>query len=366
MKPERRRILNMGAVIGAGTVLILFDAPPLLLIFGSVAVGFLVLMLTGSIRISRKRSAELPKKEVKSADKGISVSTSTRRKEAPAPESKSRPIKRRSIREVLAPLSSLWKKEKMPPDPDEKVKKIDQMLDTLIAEAPAPAPVAAEQKATPQTGSPPTLGIAPLKDLSNAQLEDDLLIPDPEDDKESAGAEESIATLDLASSEAVTLDADSGTDEVENILKAYEGELEGLGSLGEMELSDESLGGIDLEAMNLEIEEEPAVQKRDPAPAGKPSATIENPPAPNPRPSPPVTEKGPDMVAFAAGSPGGDDFLAALKTDVSQVRKPKDLSLLRGMKDERPEARDLEDELQQFSEQLKVKLAHDNTTARQG
>ncbi|MDD1678655.1 MAG: hypothetical protein LUO93_05675, partial [Methanomicrobiales archaeon] len=239
MKPECRRMLTMASVIGAGTVLILFDTPPILLITGTVALGFLMLILTGSLRLSEKESGgrkgrvEEKKEIIREQPGGKKIET------VPLPEIGSEKVKKRSIRKLFSSLARMVKKEKALPKPDQKVKKIDEMLDTLIAESPVPAQVTPVPNTPSPKAAAPPLGLAPLKELTTAQLEDDLLTPEGmEGDRDSP--------LDLGPSVSIPPDLSKETDEVEDTLKVHEGDLADLDSLGEMDLSMDSLGGIDL------------------------------------------------------------------------------------------------------------------------
>jgi hypothetical protein len=357
MKSERRRYCIMVSVIGAGLVLIALDAPPTLLIVGTVMVGLLTMMLTGSLRISREEPAgkETSATAGKQAAHTAMESKKSEKKPEPSVAKGGRGVKNRSLRAFFSYVSGLWRREPSPPDPAEKVKKIDQILDTLMAESPSTAP-SASAKATPAPAEAASgLGLAPLRELSTAQLEDDLLMPvlgeemaDPQ--------EESIAGLDLGPSSAISLDLDEGSDEVENILKTHEGDQTALDNLEELDFSMDSLEGINLDGVDLDIAvgTPPAPKGPQPASTATPSPTPAGIPA-TPDKTPPPALPVEEPMTFSPGSGGRDDFMAALKTDVSQIRKPKDLSLLRELKDEKPEARDLENDLEQLSSRLKVR-----------
>ena len=52
-----------------------------------------------------------------------------------------------------------------------------------------------------------------------------------------------------------------------------------------------------------------------------------------------------DMAAFASGSSTDDDMLSSLASDVKHVKKEKDLSLMRELKDFKAPAAEIEKEL---------------------
>ncbi len=369
MRPEKRQYILMISVIGAGLVLILLDAPPFLLIIGTVMVGFLTLLLTGAIRIG-KESPGRDSSTVFVEPSRIGRVPGIVKKPGPASNAE-RTKTKISLKRVLALIRSLvegrHREDRTRSDPVEKVKNIDRMLDSL-----APTTSAAPASPTPGTATSssegvPGLGLEPLRELSTAQMEDDLLIPDPgEDLTYTKGEKDSVAHFDLDAETTVPFDANDGATGVENVLKSQEGGVPELENLGDMDVSMDSLENLDLDAENLIApNESPPVQNpKIPSPDGIPNPGGVPVPPSNPRISSPIS-KTEERMTFPLENTKGDDFLAALKTDMTQVRKPIDLSLLRDLKEEKPKAEDLEKELEHISNRLNGRAPRNNSPTGQ-
>jgi len=125
---------------------------------------------------------------------------------------------------------------------------------------------------------------------------------------------------------------------------------------------DENLG--DLDNINLDdidlgddsTADEPAAS---PESAASPAAATSSgslipatPLTPAAEPEPAMDQS--DISSFAAGNgPGSDDdMLSSLASDIKQVKKEKDVSLLRELKDFKAPAADIEQELQEMAGQL--------------
>jgi hypothetical protein len=68
-----------------------------------------------------------------------------------------------------------------------------------------------------------------------------------------------------------------------------------------------------------------------------------------------------DISSFAKGVSGGDDdLLSSLASDVKQVKKERNLSLLRELKDFKAPATSIEDELKETYEMLKLSKTERN------
>jgi hypothetical protein len=172
----------MLCVVGVGMIGIMLDISLILLIPTTILVGLLVLVVTGSIRVSRRRT-ETPRDSTPSGtavtpDKELVWGSET----APRVYRDRGSRWRRYLEAIGSSLTRLVRRETISADPKEKVKQIDQMLDTLMAEPPVLPPLSPAR----QTTSPPApasgLGLAPLRELSTAQLQDDLLVPDLTED----------------------------------------------------------------------------------------------------------------------------------------------------------------------------------------
>jgi predicted nucleic acid-binding Zn-ribbon protein len=59
-----------------------------------------------------------------------------------------------------------------------------------------------------------------------------------------------------------------------------------------------------------------------------------------------------DMAAFAGGASSDEDMLSSLASDVKHIKKDKDISLLRELKDFRAPANEIEQELSGVYERM--------------
>ncbi len=138
-----------------------------------------------------------------------------------------------------------------------------------------------------------------------------------------------------------------------------------LNSLEGGEAVDETLGDLD----NINLDD---IDLGDDSGMQDPTPQIPAPPVDSPAqgsgsliPATPITVAGgsyssdyanqtEDMSSFAAGTATGsdDDMLSSLASDIKQVTKEKDVSLLRELKDFKAPATDIEKELLEMSEQL--------------
>jgi hypothetical protein len=352
MDSGRRRILTTGSVIAIGTILIILDAPPVPLILGTVAMGLLIMVLTGGLHPPTIKVPVKNNEERKAERQPKQIEPKPAKKEEVSRIKSQKGGYIAKIRAFSSTFAGLLRRRPSS-EPQPAVQKIDEMLNTLIAESPPVPPIAAKTDNTSPAAQGPPLGLGPMKELTQAHLEDDLLSPALEEGNRGNASETgggSLANLDLEVTPEISLDADEGSDEVQNILKAHEGELEGLEGMPEMEFTMDSLDGIDLE--NLDIgKDRKNVPAEIPAKISQP-ALVSPPVAKNPPPTS-LKKSDDEMLAFSQGGTGSDDFMASLKSEVAQVRKPKDLSLLRELKDEKPVGKDLENELLTLSAYLK-------------
>lgn len=96
MKPAMRRLILLAVSVSAGGILVVFDAPVHLVLLNTIMVGFIMLILLGIVRISKKGE---------DADAG-------KEKKAPAPKEKDhRQEKRSGIKERLSALRAKRTKE---------------------------------------------------------------------------------------------------------------------------------------------------------------------------------------------------------------------------------------------------------------
>ena len=284
-------------------------------------------------------------------------------------------------------------KTKKDTDPD-KIRKIDGMLDQAVHDKPdkveIPVMKSSPEKPIPggstgaiggagsgSLGVPDTADEDPFSALSEDEFDTSLLDGLDEDDGlakaaatptpagpspvitftlQEEGAEPAMQEFDMPgpakSGEEAPLSPELAA-AAEDILKANEPESGEVPALEGLESVDDNLGDLDnlnLDSMDLgedEDEEEEIKDFGQPAPA--PSV-----PMPEPAPAAPALAasaggpKGSDqseMAAFAAASGGDDDLISSLTSEIKTVKKDKDISLLRDLKDFRAPGTTIEAEL---------------------
>ncbi|HZD42818.1 MAG TPA: hypothetical protein VE134_02040, partial [Methanomicrobiales archaeon] len=286
--------------------------------------------------------------------------------EKPSKPKKEKADKKRTVGISLAPLkqvfitfkSSLTRFSVKKKDEESHIQKIDVLLDQALSENPFPQEKGAISAPAMEAADPD-----PFLALTSAELEDELL--------QGLGEEEDLLgspqNLDIAlqAEETAVLTAEDDSDEVNDILKAYESEISSLDDMGEMDSTGdtrlEGLEDVDLGALDLDVEdaesasaEMPDLSNKGPEagslPAAEPGKSGQE---ASPSSFIPDVEEKEDMLAFASGSLGSDDLISALKSDIGQVSKGKDLSLLRDLKDEKVDVTDLEEELKETLQRLK-------------
>jgi hypothetical protein len=144
-------------------------------------------------------------------------------------------------------------------------------------------------------------------------------------------------------------------------------ELDDTGGLGE--LDNLSLDDIDLDIEDEEDTEStssppPSAEETPPVASTTPAASAQAPATPTDMSkgwiesdTPPLEDQmsmQQDMASFASSSGGGseEDLLSSISSDVKHVKKEKDLSLLRELKDFKAPASDIEEELSGVYEKL--------------
>ena len=407
MKDSLRRLVLFVAIVGLGSVMILVDIPLLYMLLLIVVVGFVLLLVLGTITVAEIKSAFLSlnpaKFRTRSEKKAVPAPAAAGKKPVPVKEThEKKPEKniakkpneaaggiRGHLTLLLSSVGSLGRIAFQSRKPKKNIEDIDKLLDRTITEkvprgsaleSAASVPAAAGPGGAGRGGAMPEAGAQetdPFLSLSSEELETGLLDGLEDTDLPAPAIPDSGAP---ASSEADTglsmpdLDMpplpDGAADEADAILAAHAGDDSGeeLPGLEGGESISENLG--DLDSINL-----------DEIDLGDDSATME--PAPDPAPlraagpapvsgslvpATPITPAGVDsredqgdISSFAAGTaPGSDeDMLSSLATDIKQVKKEKDVSLLRELKDFKAPATDIEKELSDVAEQL-------NTTAGKG
>ncbi len=311
MRERFRRPLLFLITIGAGSLIVFFDATIEIILAGTVLAGFLALVVTGAIDLANLRPSRLLKRQ---------ETTGTEKPDLPA-EKPSR-IRRTRAAGMLGTLASSVREtiaHARAPEAEKKDKigKIDAMLDAAVD---GKAPV------------PPGMDAAdPFASLSDIDP-DSLANFDPNGEASGAGT-------------AIEPDRISA-DAVSEILRAHQSDLAETGptpgaglaaDTPDMSALNEELSMLDnLDLGEIEIEEE---EKEEIAPK-----------EPIPDEEPPEEEKEEefDMVSFASGGTVDDDLISSLKSDSKKKKFLEDISLVRDLKGEKFDARSLAVELEEI------------------
>jgi hypothetical protein len=235
------------------------------------------------------------------------------------------------------------------------------LLDALDENEPALPPAAASGVTAPDM----TAEAAPVLDMPDLEMPP---LPDDIDVGEGTGSgltAEAAPVLDMPDLEMPPLpddiDVGEGTSE--------EGGATGLAGLETGEAAvDESLGELDsinIEDVDLgedtETEEPASAQQAATKPAPSPgssSSLIPPPPIAPPPPSdliPKAKDSGLDqaeMASFAAASGSDDDMMSSLASEIKHVKKEKDLSLLRELRDFKAPASEIEKDLKDLYDRI--------------
>jgi hypothetical protein len=399
MKENIRRLVLFAVIVGTGSILILVDIPLIYLIPLIVVVGFILLVLLGSItvadiknavsKLSFKNLRQLPVLKKLDSLELSGKKSATRKDGGENKLDKKAPVKpagnASGIRYHLSLLASsvtsfgkiLTERKK----PAKKPEEINKLLEHTITEK-VTRGSALDSASTVPEASGSTRGGAggalpagnkdetdPFLSLSDEDLGTGLLdgLDEPEP---AAGSQitltqaESDPGLSMPDLEMPALPDEMAAD-ADAILKANadpgSDELNGLDGV---EAVDETLG--DLDSINLDdidLGDDSVTQDPTP-PAPLPSAAGPAPGSGSLIPATPITLAGgsensadddqADMSSFAAGTATGsdEDMLSSLASDIKHVKKEQDVSLLRELKDFKAPATDIEKELQEMSDQL--------------
>jgi len=404
MKESLRRVILFAVIVTIGSVMILLDVPLLLLIPLILATGFVVLLLIGAITFSDiksvfrrpkfenlKKIAFLkhlddikffekkpvqPEKKPASPQKKKAGTTATAGKTATVSQ----------FRSFLSSISSLGTVIRERSRHKKKVEHINELLDKTVSEKVKSSALAGAGKEKISGTGPGSTGGEPPEQVR-----------DQDPFMSLSGDEFDVSLLDgLADSEPMSLSPSSGplplpsaTDgsgsaipdpyiplpsldispEAEGILKDNEGGLEEFSGLEGGETIDQDfkdLDNLDLENIDLDTGlEEVATEAAAPpvsVGASPPDATLPVKtdwiPSDAPRGAGSAGEQSSsrsDISSFAKGASGSDDdLLSSLASDVKHVKKEKNLSLLRDLKDFKAPAKSIEDELKETYEMLKL------------
>jgi|WetSurMetagenome_2_1015567.scaffolds.fasta_scaffold00605_10 hypothetical protein len=314
---------------------------------------------------------------------------------AVSPETDKKPGLVSHMRTLFSSIGSLGSVIRQRNKQGKKVDDINKLLDKTVSEKvhatppAAPAQVAVPAKPATPAGSggglPGMNGDAdPFLSLSGDEFDAGLLdglgdddmsgFSSPGDETGSpdipADAPPPSQTMELPPP---TLDLSSAAGD---ILKASDEGLEEFSGLESGETADTELGDLDslsLDDLEGDLGDETLTSGDDgmmAAPETPPSAPAAAPPSPDdsnavktawiPSDAPKGADQPEDqistqadMAAFAGGASADDDMLSSLASDVKHVKKDKDVSLLRELKDFRAPAGEIEEELSGMYERMK-------------
>lgn len=369
MKDSTRRIVLLVAIAGVGSAMVLFDIPFLLLLAGVLALVLMVLVLSGSLKLSGIRFGR--KKKEASAEAPLPTASEP----VPKPARVKPPREKVTLGGIGATMKKafgalrhdLFRRRGPKLSREARQRQIDRMLDrsvkgdTSVLAGFSPemvpserAPVADPFKELISDVDSADTDLLDKMDFSGGADEPGSLLGGlPSLDEMAAGAApakasgggDEFAELDASmgsASPSITLDEEPD-DEVASILAQNAAELETMdmpGSSAQEDVEEIDFSTIDLDS-ELDVGKEP--EKAAPAPAEAPAAA---PPAAAAAPAEPDIVDEKSMISFAAATGEGDDLISSLKSDVKTGKKKENLSLLRNLKDVRVAANDLQSELE--------------------
>ncbi len=338
MRESLRRPFLFLITVGAGSLIVLVDAPVEVILAGTVLAGFFALVVTGALDLAELRPSRLQR-----ALRERSKTTEAKKPDVPAKEP---PFIRRlapagmlgtlaaSVRETIAHVRAPKGEKK------ERIEEIDAMLDEAVGGAAPDQPDAHAED--------PLASLADLDLDSLADLDQNGGPPGPgtaiEPDRISADAVSEI--LKAHQSDLDGIDLTSGIDlagEPAATTPAMTADVPGLPGGGDgipdmSALSEELslLDDLDLDEIEIEGEEEEEVGAKDPDPGEETLEAAEEP------------EEEFDMVSFASGGTVDDDLITALKSDAKKKKFVEDISLVRDLKGEKFDAKSLAAELEEI------------------
>ncbi|HTY15330.1 MAG TPA: hypothetical protein VMC42_06455 [Methanoregulaceae archaeon] len=399
MNDSTRRTVLFVIVVIAGSVLVIFDIPAIVMIVGIIALAVLVLVINGSIHFPKISLKKRPAPKTKPVVEPAAAGTANRKPKKswfsignPAADKISRPGPKsgqkagtgtahdffssmtRAFSVLAADISRAGKSGR---SKEQKKKKIDEMLDGSITgnvsdirslkdANPEMIPVSRKTIDDPFT----TLVKEPINtelldsaksevdisSLSDINLDEDVGTPSIGDD---------ISHLDVSldvEEEKITIDEETD-DEVANILAAHQEEL-GPGDAGDKSpiasdmsnLEEFDIGSIDLDE-ELDLGDDlPEPEKTEASPGpGKTNVPKEPEKVAAAQPVEKPRKMEDSMVAFSTGKGEDDDLMSSLKSEATKTKKESHASLVRDLKGINVPVQDLEKELEGFLTMNKTK-----------
>ena len=401
MKESLRRVILFAVIVTVGSVMILLDVPLILLVPLILATGFVVLLLLGAITLSDIKSVfRRPKFEnlkkiafLKRLDdmKFFEKKTAQPAKKPASPQKKNagttaaagKTATVSQVRSFLSSIGSLGSVIRERSRHTKKVEHINELLDKTVSEKVKGSALAGAGKERISGTGPGSIGGEPpeqVRDqdpfMSLSGDEFDVSLLDGLDDSEPLSLSPSSGPVPLPSETDGPGRAIPDTDiplpsldissEMNDILKDNEGGLEEFSGLEGGETIDQDfkdLDNLDLENIDLDtgLEEVASEAKAPQVSGGTSPADAALPvktdwiPSDAPGDAGRQSSSRSDISSFTKGASGSDDdLLSSLASDVKHVKKERNLSLLRELKDFKVPAKNIEDELKETYEMLKL------------
>jgi hypothetical protein len=413
MKERLRRVILFTVIVITGSVMILFDVPLLLMIPLILAVGFIILLLLGTITMSDFRAVFSRKKikngkkisliqrlnemkffEKKPVQPGTPQAIPNKKNNQPKSDGKSHLIAESAakkpgavshLRTFFTSLGSLRSILKERSKQAKKVEHIDELLDKAVSGKAASSALTTAGKGIDtkihfpgSTAGPaikdPEKEQDPFLSLSGDEFDTSLLdgMHDPESPGQASfgqipesGAKTTGSTIPMSEAEIplpsldINSEADSILNDNEMGLEEFSG-LEGADSI-DQDFSD--LENVNLDDIDLDVDLEeatPPVSGVSASPAESQKTTVNadwiasDAPKGADLPGNQVSNDK-EMASFAGGASSSDaDMLSSLASDVKYVAKEQNLSLLRDLKDFKAPASEIENELQYVHDWMKA------------
>jgi len=406
MKDSLRRPILFAVIVITGSVLILFDIPLIIMVPIILIVGFLILLILGAITISEIKAALQNLKPANLKKIGIIKRLDEMKffeKSTPVIKDKIQPVKAGAKQPVkgedkkkgiglhltsfVSSIKSLGTLIRERNKRGQNVEDINKQLDRTIREKVEKSSALASAGNIADTSMPSTSGGAGTPAYSTTKDQDpflslsddefDLGLLDSLDDAASMGSTPGTSDssspshpdknpLDINEPDiplpSLDLDGEAG-----NILKDNAQGLEEFSGLDGGDAFDTDFGDLEnlsLDDVDLEVDADENLPS-------SPSTPSEPAPIPDVVQPEPVKEEvktawiksdapknasqfedqistQSEMAAFAGGGSGDADLLSSLAADVKHVKKEKDISLLRELKDFKAPAADIENELNEM------------------
>ena len=356
---RRRLVITFGSIL-FGSILIALDVPLVLLVAGTFSIGIVLIGVTNRSPANDGSPKPFPKNAGAGNTPAPGLKIGNEERDVPTKTSvggEGRKGKAPYIKTILQKIRAHLRLPHQKVRPSEKnaaakMQNIDELLDSLIAErsgvGPAPAPILQKAPAEMEP-SPPVLGIGPLKELTGAQIQEDLLSKEEE-----AGSGE---MTDLPHDPEVTPDA-MGTqinegEESRSLSELPETDGEHQKDEQELPVTATQAEQLDAELKSLEATvENKGAETGVPKMAGEiipgTNGLAPSLPAPEASATKPLAQEAPGPLPV----PGVNDILSSLRSDVTQVRKTDNSRLLRDLKDEKVSLITLKADLESISSYL--------------